>query len=142
MAHIAGLVNTAADLLSRIKVKIMEKTRPKIGEDVQTTPIEVTTSSADVADEEQFFMAQTDGEDETEGQTFERKEQSRKKATGLVAHEGPSSMKPTIKEFTQIDGNTTSYSIHGIKANGRIRVEQDVDLVLKNLNLKKTWPAI
>ena len=45
-------------------------------------------------------------------------------------------MKPSIKEFTKIDGNTTSYSIHGIKANARIRVEQDVDLVLKNLKLK------
>ena len=45
-------------------------------------------------------------------------------------------MKPSIKEFTKIDGNTTSYSIHGIKANAWIQVEQDVDLVLKNLKLK------
>ena len=35
-----------------------------------------------------------------------------------------------------IDGSTTSYSINGIKANARIRVEQDVDLVLKNMKLK------
>ena len=35
-----------------------------------------------------------------------------------------------------MDGNTTSYCIHGIKANARIRAEQDVDLVLKNLKLK------
>ena len=45
-------------------------------------------------------------------------------------------MKPRIKEFTKIDGNTTAYSLHGIKANARIRVEQDADLVLKNLKLK------
>ena len=45
-------------------------------------------------------------------------------------------MKPSIKELTKINGNTTSYSIHGIKSNARIRVEQDVDLVLKNLKLK------
>ena len=45
-------------------------------------------------------------------------------------------MKPSIKEFTKIDGNSTAYSLHGIKANARIRVEQDGDLVLKNLNLK------
>ena len=44
--------------------------------------------------------------------------------------------KPSIKEFTKIDGNTTSYSINGIKANARIRVEKDADLVLKNLKLK------
>ena len=41
-----------------------------------------------------------------------------------------------MKEFTKIDGNTTSYSINEIKANARIRVEQDVDLVLKNMKLK------
>ena len=45
-------------------------------------------------------------------------------------------MKSSIKEFTKIDGNTTSYSLHGIKANARIGVEKDADLVLKNLKLK------
>ena len=45
-------------------------------------------------------------------------------------------MKPSIKEFTKIDGNTTSYSIYGIKASARLRVEQDADLILKNLKLK------
>ena len=45
-------------------------------------------------------------------------------------------MKPSIKEFTKIDGNTTSYSMNGIKASARIRAEQDADLVLKNLKLK------
>ena len=41
-----------------------------------------------------------------------------------------------MKEFTKIDGKTTSYSMNGIKANARIRVEQDVNLVLKNVKLK------
>ena len=45
-------------------------------------------------------------------------------------------MKPSMKELTKIDGNATSYSIHGIKANARVRVEQDVDLALENLKLK------
>ena len=45
-------------------------------------------------------------------------------------------MKPGIKEFTKIHGNATSFSIHGIIANESIRVEQDVDLALKNLKLK------
>ena len=136
-AHIAGSLNTAADFFSRLKLKVREKICFKIREDVQTTPIEVTTSSSDVAGEEQFFFAHADGEDETEERTLERKEQSRKKATEWVAHEEPSSMKPSIKEFTKITGNATSYFIHGIKANARIRVEQDADLALKNLKLKK-----
>ena len=136
IAHIAGSVKTAADFLSRLDLKVTEKIRLTIREDVQTTPIEVTTSSSGVADEKKFFFTQTGGEDETEEQTLEWKEQSRKEATEWVAHEEPSSMNPSVKEVTKIDRNATSYSIHGMKANARIRVEQDVDLALKNLKLK------
>ena len=136
IAHIAGSVNTAADFLSRLELKVTEKIHLKIREDVQTTPIEVSTSSSDVADEEQFFFTQPDTQDETEEQTLQRKEQSQKKAVEWVVNQKLSSMKPSIKEFTKIDGNTTSYSINGIKASARIRVEQDADLVLKNLKLK------
>ena len=77
-AHFAGSVNTIVDFLSQLELKVAEKICLKIREDVQTSPIEVTTSSSDVADEEQFFFAQEDGEDETEEQTFEGKEQSRR----------------------------------------------------------------
>ena len=134
IAHIAGSINTAADFFSRLELRVTERIRLKIREDVQTTPIDVTTSSSDVADEEQFFF--TDDQDETEEQILQRKEQSREKAAEWVINQEPSSMKPSIKEFTKIDGNTTAYSLHGIKANARIRVEQDADLVLKNLKLK------
>ena len=45
-------------------------------------------------------------------------------------------MKPSIKEFTKFDGKTIAYSINGIKANARRRVEQGADLVLKSMKLK------
>ena len=96
----------------------------------------MTTTSSDVADEEQFFFTQTDSQNETEEKILQRKEQIRQKAAERVANQEASSLKPSIKEFTKIDGNTSSYSLHGIKANARIRVEQDADLVLKNLKLK------
>ena len=136
IAHIAGSVNTAADFLSRLELKVSERIRLKIREDVKTTPIEVTTSSPDVADEEQFFFTQTYDQDETEEQILQKKEQSREKAAKWVINQEPSSMKPGIKEFTKIDGNTTAYSFQGIKATARIRVEQYAELVLKNLKLK------
>ena len=136
IAHIAGSINTAADFLSRLELKVTEMIRLKIREDVQTTPIEVTTSSSVVADEEQFFFPHTNDQDQTEEQTLQRKEQSCEKAAEWVVNQEPSSMKPIKKEFTKIDGNTTAYCLHGIKANARIRVEQDADLVLKNLKLK------
>ena len=136
IAHIAGSVNTAADFLSRLELKVTEKIRLKIREDIQTTPIEVTTSSSDVADEEQIFFTSADDVKESEEQTLERKEQSRQNAKQWAANEELLALKTSVKEFTKIGGNTTSYSINGIKATARIRVEQDVDLVLKNLKLK------
>ena len=96
------------------------KVRLKIREDIQTTPIEVTTSSSDAADEKQFFFTQTDKNNESEGQTLEQKEQSKQNAEQWVANEEPLSLKTFVKEFTRIDGNTTSYSINGVKANARI----------------------
>ena len=103
IAHIAGSVNTAADFLSRLELKVTQRIRLKIREYVQTTPIEVTTCSSDVADEEQFFFAQADGQDETEEQILQRKEQSRQKAAQWVVNQEPPSMKPSFKDFTKID---------------------------------------
>ena len=56
-------------------------------------------------------------------------------ATQWIAIGEPSSLKTSVKEFTEIDGNTTSSSRNGITANAQIRVDQDVDLVLKNMKL-------
>ena len=87
IAHIASSVNTAADFLSRLELKVTEKIRLKIGEDIQTTPIEVTTSSSDVADVKQFFFTQADNNDESEKQTFQRKEQSKQNAKQWAMNE-------------------------------------------------------
>ena len=77
IARNAGLINIAADFLSRLelKLKITEKILLKTREDNQATPIEVTTSSSDVADGKHFFFTQADNSDESEQQTLERKEQ-------------------------------------------------------------------
>ena len=79
VAHNAGSVNTAANFLSRLELKITVKIHLKIREDVQTKHIEVTTTSSDVADEEKFFSTQSDGENETEELTLHRKEYTRKR---------------------------------------------------------------
>ena len=128
--------NTAADFLSRLELTMMEEISVKIQEDVQTTLIEVITSSSDVADKKQSFFTQRNGEDEREEQMVERKEQSRRRETEWVANEELPSMKPSITEFKNVDGSTTSYSLHAIKAISRTRVEQNVDPVSKNVKLK------
>ena len=96
----------------------------------------MTTSSSDVANEEQLFFTQAYNNKESEGLTLERKEeQSRQNAKQWAAKAESPVLKTSVKEFAKNDGKTTSYSINGIKANVRIRVEQDVDLVLENLKL-------
>ena len=135
-AHVAGSVNTAVDFLSGLELKVTEKIRLKIWEDIQTTHIVVTTSSSDVADEEQFFFTHADDNNEPKEHTLERKERSKQNAKQWIANEKSPVLKTSVKEFTKIDGNTTSYSMNGNKANARIRVEQNVDLVLKNIKLK------
>ena len=79
IAHIAGSVNTTADFLSTLELKVTEKIHLKVREDVQTKPIEGSTSSSDVAEEEQFFFIQTGSQGETEEQILQRKEQSQKR---------------------------------------------------------------
>ena len=136
IAHIAGSVITASDFLSRLELKVTEKIPLKIREDIHTTPIEVTTSSSDVADDEHFFFTHADDGKESEEQNLDRKQQSRQNAKQWAANEESPALKASVKAFTKIDGNTTSYSMNGFKANAKIRVEQDVDLVLKNMKLK------
>ena len=136
IAHIAGSINAVADFLSRLEPKVTEKIRLKIREDIHTTHIEVTTSSSDAADEEHFSFTHADDSNESEQQTLQRKEQSKLYAKQWAANGESPALKINVKEFTKIYGNTMSYSMNGIKANARIRVEQDVDLVLKNMKLK------
>ena len=86
IAHIAGSVNSSADFLYRLDLKVTQKIRLRIREDIQTIPLEVTTSSSDVADEKQFFFTQAENENESEQQILERNEQFRQKAKQCVAN--------------------------------------------------------
>ena len=91
IAHIAGSVNTAADFFSRLELKVTEKIRLKIREDIQTKPIEVTTSSSEVADEEQFFFTHADDSNESEEQTLnEKNDQDRMRNNGQWMKNHPS----------------------------------------------------
>ena len=96
IAHIAGAVITAAGFLSRLELKVTEKVRLKIREVIQTTPIEVTTSSSDVAAEEQFFFTYADNSNESAEQTLQRKEQSKQNARQWAANEESPVLKTSV----------------------------------------------
>ena len=78
----------------------------------------MTTSSLDVADEEQFFLTQADNHSETEEKTLQRKKQPLQNATEWVANKETSTSTTSVKDFfRQTDGKATSYSMNGIMAN-------------------------
>ena len=134
--HIAGSINTAAAFFFRLELKVREKIHFKKREDVQTTHIDVTTPSSVAAAEEQTSSHKQMLKMKQKKQILQRKEQSWKKATEWVVNQEPSSLKPNIKEFTKIEGYTTSYSINVIRAKARIQVEQTAEIVLKNLKFE------
>ena len=124
IVHITGTVNTTVGFLSKFERKVTEKVRLKIREEIQTTPIEETTSSSVVNEEEQFLFTQSDNENESDEQISQRKQQPRIKTRGWVANAEPSSWRTSVKEFANFDGNTTSYSMNGIKASARWRASR------------------
>ena len=92
LTHVAGSVKTAADFLCILELKVTEKVRLKIREDIQTTLIEVTTFSSDVADEQQFFFRQADNNNQTQ-----QKEQSKQNAKLWVTNGEPPSLKTSVE---------------------------------------------
>ena len=113
--HLAGSVNTAADFLSRLELKLTEKIRLKIWEDIQARPIEVTTSSWDVADGEHLFFTQADNENESIEHTLQRNQRSWQDAEDWVGSKKPSSLETSVKESTMNNRKFTSYSMNGNK---------------------------
>ena len=101
IAHLARSANTTAAFLSRLELIVTEKLRIKIREGRQPTPIEVTTSSSKIADEEHFFFIQADNEIMLEEQTPQRKNQSREDATEWVSNEKPPSLRTSVKNFNR-----------------------------------------
>ena len=73
VAHFAVSVTTEADFLCRLELNVTEEILLEVRKVIQTTPIEVTKSSSDVADKEQISFTQADNKDEPEEQILERK---------------------------------------------------------------------
>ena len=82
-----------------------------------------------------FFSLKQRNEIESKKQTLKWKEHSRQDAKECVAKDGPSSLRTSVKKFTMVDENTTWHSMNRIKAIARTPVEQNIDLVSKNLKL-------
>ena len=103
--------------LSRLELKVTEKVRLKIREDIKTIPIEVHTSSSDVAGEEQcFFTPQDNEEAETEQQTLTRKTEAKNKALRQYANQTQDSLRISVKELIMVRTNKATYAINAVSS--------------------------
>ena len=79
-----------------------------------------------MADEEHVFIM-PDDQLETEEQGLQRKNEARHQ----TANENAEKIEHSITQTFKVNINTAVYAIGEIKQDARIRMEQDVDLVLK-----------
>ena len=98
ISHIAVSLNTAADLFSRLELKLEEKSRLEIRKKIQTTAMEDTTSLSSTAALKQFLFTQTDDKKDSQERNVQRKEQCRQAGEDWATNEEPTFLKTRIKK--------------------------------------------
>ena len=133
IAHVAGTMNTAADFLSRTEVDPTEKLELTIRNDLHTKAIEVNIQSTGIVEEEQIYVLPDDEIDEN--QLWEEKQNIRNQAQ-TETHNEPENAVSELQQFHKPTSGLISCSSGYFKDNARIRLEQNNDIVLRNLRAK------
>ena len=133
IAHVAGSMNTAADFLSRTEVNPVEKLEMSIRNDIQTKAIEVNIQSSGIVEEEQIYILPDDEFDENK--LWEEKQNVRDQAQ-TETHNGPEKNVTELQQFHKPTSGLNTCSEGHFRDNARIRLEQNNDIVLRNLRAK------
>ena len=133
IAHVAGSMNTAADFLSRTEVNPVEKLEMSIRNDIQTKAIEVNIQSSGIVEEEQFYILPDDEFDENK--LWEEKQNVRNQAQ-TETHNDPENNVTELQQFHKPTSGLNTCSEGHFRDNARIRLEQNNDIVLRNLRAK------
>ena len=131
IAHVAGSMNTAADFLSRTEVDPSEKLEMTICHDIHTNAIEVNIQSSGIVEEEQIYVLPDDEIDEN--QLWEEKQNIRNQAQ-TATNNDPENAVSELQQFHKLLSGLISSGYY--KDNARIRLEQNNDIVLRNLRAK------
>ena len=126
-------MNTAADFLSRTEVDPTEKLEMSIRNDINTKAIEVNIQSTGIVEEEQIYVLPDDEIDEN--QLWEEKQNVRNQAQ-TETHNDPENEVAELQQFHKPTSGLISFSSGYFKDNARIRLEQNNDIVLRNLRAK------
>ena len=133
IAHVAGSMNTAADFLSRTEVNPVEKLEMSIRNDIQTKAIEVNIQSSGIVEEEQIYILPDDEFDENK--LWEEKQNVRNQAQ-TETHNDPENNVTELQQFHKPTSGLNTCSEGHFRDNARIRLEQNNDIVLRNLRAK------
>ena len=133
IAHVAGSINTAADFLSRTEVDPTEKLEMTIRNDIHTKAIEVNIQSTGIVEEEQIYILPDEEIDEN--QIWEEKQNIRNPAQ-IETHNDPENDVSELQQFHKSTSGLISCSSGHFRDNARIRLEQNKDIVLRNLRAK------
>ena len=133
IAHVAGSMNTAADFLSRTEVNPTGKLEMTIRNDIHTKAIEVNIQSTGIVEEEQIYILPDEEIDEN--QLWEEKQNTRNQAQ-IETHNDPENDVSELQQFHKPTSELISCSSGHFKDNARIRLEQNNDIVLRNLRAK------
>ena len=96
IAHVAGSINTAADILSRTEVNPIEKLEMTIRNDIHTNAIKVNIQSSGIVEEERIYILPDDEVDEN--QVLEEKENVRNQAQ-TETHNDPENVVSQLQQF-------------------------------------------
>ena len=133
IAHVAGSMITAAGVLSRTEVDPKEKLEMTIRNDIRTKAIEVNIQSSGIVEEERIYILPDDEIDEN--QLWEEKQNVRKQAQ-TETHNDPKNAVSELQHFHKPTTGLISVSSGYFRDNARIRLEQNDDIVLRNLRAK------
>ena len=126
-------MNTAADFLSRREVDPTENLEIAIRDDFHTKAIKVNIQSSGVVEKEQIYVLPDEEIDEN--QKWEEKQNIRNQAQ-TETHNEPENTVTEIQQFHKPTSGLISCSSGYFKDNARIRVEQNNDIVLRNMREK------
>ena len=126
-------MNTAADFLYITEVDPTEKLEMTIRNDIHTKAIEVNIQSTGIVEEEQIYILPDEEIDEN--QLWEEKQNIRNQAQ-TETHNDPVNNVSELQQIRKPTSGLVSIASGYFKNNAKIRLEQNNDVVLRNLRAK------
>ena len=126
-------MNTAADFLSRTEVNPVEKFELSIRNDIQTKAIEVNIQSSGIAEEEQIYIIP---DDEFDGNKLWQEKKNVRNQAQTETHKDPEKNVTELQYIHKPTSGLNTCSEGHFRDNARIRLEQNNDIVFRNLRAK------